>query len=598
MPRPARRPAAAPARGSSIPFSTTVKNRTELVFWTFAALYALMALRLAYIQLARHKEYDERATKWHSMKQPLLSRRGVIYSREGWELAVTIPCASVFAHPKQIPAEQREAVLEALSTALGQPVETLRPKIEAEKKFVWIARRVSLATATALRKLKLAGIGLQENETKRVYPRGTLAANLIGFTDVDGKGREGIEAKFNAILGGEDGLATALVDARRKPIADTQRILKPSRNGQPITLSIDYGLQRAAERELDKNAQQYQPAGSTCTVMDVNTGEILAMATWPRFDPNFPAKADDSHRRNRPVTDTYEPGSTLKTLTIAAALDSGAINLNSAFHCAGSMAIGKNRIRCVIHAPFHGGHGTVRAKEIIEHSCNIGAAQVGMVMGQTRLKEYMERFGLGHKTGIELTAETGSSIPLKDKNWARIVTANVAFGQGIAVTPLQLLTAYAAVANGGRLIEPTILKRSRPAPFKQIISPQAAAETRELIKACVTDGTGKPAKIAGYGVGGKTGSAQKVTPGLGYRGGKFIASFASVLPIEHPRIAILVTVDEPKGTHWGAVAAAPVVREVARQAVIELGIPPDDKNDLVDGASHATWKKVKKVKRA
>jgi cell division protein FtsI/penicillin-binding protein 2 len=274
---------------------------------------------------------------------------------------------------------------------------------------------------------------------------------------------------------------------------------------------------------------------------------------------------------------------------MAAALDSGAITPQSTFWCPGREKIGKRTISCVVHSPFKGKHGTVRAQEIIEHSCNIGAAKVGLKMGQDRLKAYLERFGLNQKTGIELIGEVSRSLHEKDK-WADIRTANVAFGQGIAVTPLQLLTAYAAVANGGKLVRPTILRQTHPAPGKQIIKPEVAKETLALLQDCVNMGTGKPAKIRGYEVGGKTGSAQKADGKFGYKTRKFIASFASVLPVNNPRIAILVTVDEPKGTHWGAVAAAPAVREVARQAVLELRIPPNNPADIVDGADRKTWR--------
>ncbi|MBW3625117.1 MAG: penicillin-binding protein 2 [Armatimonadetes bacterium] len=573
------------------PFSQVIKRRTEGLFLIFFIAYALIAMRLAYVQVVQHNWYAQKAKKWHSTEIPLIARRGPILTRDGRPLAVTVQCANVFIRPRNLKPEEREKALQGMARALGKPVEELRPKIESDKKFVYLARRIEMPAVQKIKEMDLPGVGIEEGQMKRVYPNNSLASNLIGFTDIDGHGREGIEKTYDKSLTGRDGLAVAQVDARRKVIADTQIVQAPARDGKPMRLSIDFGLQSAAETELDEMAKLYKPAGATCTVMDVHTGEVLAMATYPRFDPNQPGKFDADHRRNRPVTDTYEPGSTLKTVTIASALDHGTINLNSTYSCAGREKIGKKAIRCVIHAPFKKGHGTVDPKLLIEHSCNIATAKIGLQMQEHKLKEYMRRFGLAEKTGIELSGEEKGIFPEANKKWANMRTANVAFGQGISVTPIQLLTAYSAVANGGKLVQPTILKRTRPVKARQIITPQAAAETRDLLQACVANGTGKPAKIRGYRVGGKTGSAQKVTPGIGYKGRKFIASFASVVPIQKPRIAILVTVDEPKGTHWGAVAAAPVVREVARQAVIELGIPPDNVNDPVDGSEPKTWKK-------
>jgi cell division protein FtsI/penicillin-binding protein 2 len=579
------------------PFFQVVKRRTECLFYVFFGAYALLACRLGYIQVAQHQWYAKTAAKWHSRDATLLARRGAIFTRDGHQLAVTIQCASVFVHPHQVEASDRGKAIQLLSRILGLSPNEVRQKVESDKKFVYIARHVPMSTVDQL-KARLKGtelteaIGMEEDKTKRVYPSGSLASTILGFTNTDGRGLEGIEKVFDRTLGGVNGAATVLVDARQKAIADTQIVERAARDGKPITLSIDYGLQRAAEKELDKTAQMYHPAGATCTVMDVHTGEILAMATYPRFDPNKPTATDPNNLRNRAITDAYEPGSTLKTITMASALDSGAITLHSSFWCGGREKIGKRTIRCVIHHPFKGKHGAVRAQEIIEHSCNIGAAKVGLKMGQDTLKTYLHRLGLDQKTGIELIGEVARPLYQKD-HWADIRTANVAFGQGIAVTPLQLLTAYAAVANGGKLIQPTILRRTGPAPGKQILKPGTAKKTLALLKDCVDFGTGKPAKIRGYEVGGKTGSAQKADGIHGYRNRKFIASFASVLPVDDPRIAILVTVDEPHGTHWGAVAAAPAVREVARQAVLELGIPPNNPADVVDGADRKTWRKGK-----
>lgn len=571
-----------------------IQGRISFLFLLLFFSYALLLGRLYYVQVICHLEYQQQADRIHYREILVPAKRGDILDRNGEPLARTVRSLSVFAHPDQIPVEKKAEVSRLLSQHTGVPLEVISAKLSRKTRFVWIARNVDWRIKFRLQKLRregfLPGVDYEEG-FKRLYPAGDLASNTLGFTNIDGFGIEGLEASLNPILSGKPGLISADVDARGEILPGSRRWKRLPVDGASLRLSLDLVLQGVAEAEVDKAVQQYQAKGATCIVMDVQTGEILAMAVNPRFNPNEYQKSKPETRRNRSLTDRYEPGSTLKAITAAAALETGIFPPESTAYCPGRIQVGRRTVRCVLHGPFRHGHGTVHLREILRYSCNVGAATVGLRLGSSRLREFLHRFGFGQKTGIECPGEALGLLPTE---WSNITTANVAFGQGVAVTPLQLLRAYAAIANDGVLVKPTLLKQSQLPKGQRIISSETAQTLKEYLIGVVERGTGKTAKIPGYKVAGKTGSAQKVAEGgKGYAPGKFIASFVGFLPADSPRVAILAVVDEPQGVHWGATVAAPIFREVARQAVIRLKIPPNYPEDHFDGADPRTWPKEK-----
>jgi stage V sporulation protein D (sporulation-specific penicillin-binding protein) len=454
--------------------------------------------------------------------------------------------------------------------------------------FVYVARAADRSRVDKLLAQHIPGLEARP-APKRIHPSGSLAAHVTGFVDADDSGREGMEAKLNHFLLGKDGVEVAEADAINRPIPDTEVYYRPPVNGGTAKLTIDANIQAFAETELHKLQEQFAPEGATAIVLDTRTGEVLALANSPTFDPNDPAKGPAQYRRNRAIQDLYEPGSTFKTMTLSAALEEQL--KDTTVFCPGSKAIGTHTIRCA-----HGeSHGRVGLREIEQHSCNIGAATIGLRLGRETLYKYIKRFGFLDKTGIELPGEEHGLVGQKPEDWPDIKTANVAFGQGVVVTPLAILRMYAAIANDGVMLPPTILMsvngklHHRPDPPRRIVSPQTAQTIRGFMESVVNGGTGKNAKIPSYRVGGKTGTAQLVRNGR-YASGAYVSSFIGILPLAHPIIAILVAATHPtKGGFYGATVAAPAFREIARQTMAYLRIPPDAPGDYRDGANLTTF---------
>jgi len=573
---------------------------------------AALVCRLGYVQLLHHDYWREWADNTHYRKILLHARRGLILDREGRQLAVNVPCGTVVVNPRQVAPDQRRYVARELSRTLGMSYDAVARLLLLDRGYVYVKRRLPMETALKVERLHLRGVTV-ERDTRRVYPAGTLAAHVLGFANIDGVGMAGIERARDRVLAGENGMVIGVVDGLQKVIPGRERVAREPRDGRNVTLSIDSALQERAEAELDSAVQTSGARGGTCIVLDVHTGEVLALAASPRFDPNKPAEGEPRAKQNPAVELVYEPGSTMKVITCAAALDSGLVRPEDTFFCPANLVVGKHTIHCVVHHPYINGHGSVNIRNLLRLSCNIGAARVAMRIGQDQMLEYMRRFGLGSPTGVELPCESPGSVP-EALHWRDITLANVGFGQGVAVTPLQLATAYAAVANDGVLVRPTVLRRpaGSQVPGRRVISPETARMLREYLEGVVQAGTGQAAKVRGYRVAGKTGTAQKAAParrvvippdkpgekptyrwvGGGYMPGKFVASFVGFIPAGHPRVAILAAIDEPSTSHYGGVVAAPVFREVARTAMARLGIPPDDPSDTFDGAIRSTWPKT------
>jgi len=570
-----------------ITYNNLVRKRTWAILILFALAFLALAIRLVDIQVVRASKYAGIAKRIRSSNIPLPAERGMIFDRRGRTLAANIRADSIFAQPQQLEIEKKRVAATVLAGALGKDVNWCLDKLNSPRRFVWLLRsadpRIGLAVKEAVKHSKLSGIGIQER-TKRVYPCSNTACHVIGFTDIDGNGLEGIEKAADSLLRGKYGYVLAELDIKRHIIPQTRgRHVQPV-NGHHIALTIDANIQHIAEEELAKSVEDYDAAGGSVVVMYPKTGEILALANYPDFDPNKRSTFKAACNRNRAVTDMYEPGSTLKIVTASAALEEKAVKPETTFRCPGYLQVGKRKIKCVVHAPFTHGHGAVNLPKIIQYSCNVGAAQVGMRLGSDRLYEYEKKFGFGRKPACGVTGECPGFVA-PPKSWSQVQLANVSFGQGIAVTPLQMACAYSVIAAGGVYHRPRIIKEIRSEDGKilsrhsskgnRVISRETAAAIARMMTTVVDEGTGKSARIEGLQVAGKTGTAQKAPYGCG----RYVGSFGGFLPANDPKLVIFVTIDEPKGSHYGSVVAAPVFREIARRVIWYMRVPhktPDE----------------------
>jgi len=561
-----------------------VKKRIGWLLLIFAVLYVGIAGRLFYIQVLRNEQYKRLADRLRLRQLVIAAERGAVYDRVGRQLAVSVPACAVYAHPQKIRDKERVASL--LSSMMGIDGSVIEGALSTRSRFAYLGRQLSPEVGERVEHADLRAIGVLR-ESKRIYPLGTLACHVLGFTDVDGRGVEGLERTADQSLAGRDGYTIAEVDPNGRIIPETRRGSIPSVDGRDVVLTIDAYLQHAAEEALRESAESCDAAGGTAIVLDPYTGEILALANCPMFDPGNRRGASPAAWRDRGVTDLYEPGSTMKLVTVAAGLEEGLSPTAAVATCTSAgMRIGKRRVHCPPHPPYGGGHGAVDMPRVIAESCNVGAATIALRIGPGRLYSYIKAFGLLEKPGSGLSGEVSSRLE-PPQTWPTIKLANIGFGQGVSVTALQMASAYAVIANGGNLIRLQIIRELRdengrvatqfsPQVVRRVVSEQTARLVTEMLVGCVNEGTGKPSKIEGYTVAGKTGSAQKAsTMGRGYVPGKFVASFMGFLPARNPRIVICVVIDEPRVDHSGAAVAAPVFKEIAQKAMWYLRVPPD-----------------------
>jgi stage V sporulation protein D (sporulation-specific penicillin-binding protein) len=557
-----------------------LRRRTHQGVRLLCVGFAILALWLIYIQLICHGHYLHRAQSVQVREWILYAQRGTIYDRNGVPLAESAMRYSAFADPTEIkkPRATTTALASVLHMDQGELYATLR---RPGTRFVRLKRHLADATADRIAALRLRGVGLQLEPARR-YPQGTAAAQTLGFVGAEATqpGLAGLEASFNRVLSGHNGRLVAEIDARGALIPGRRIKEEPAADGSSIVLTLDARLQEIAEAQLAQAVETYSARGGTVVIMDPHSGEILALANLPSFDPNTPLESPPETWVNPAVTYAYEPGSTFKLITACAALEEGAVSLDDTFYCHGALQVGTHTIHCA-----HNAHGMLTLAGIIEKSCNIGAATVALRLGSKRLLKYVKRFGFCAPVGLGVGAEATGFVPEpKTENWAQITLANMGFGQGITVTPIQLLSAYCTVANNGIRPRPHLVKRIVNADGdtvkeyhyagQRVLSPTVARTVREMLVQVVEAGTGKAAQIAGYRVAGKTGTAQKACPGVGYASGKFTGSFVGFFPADQPKLAVIAVIDEPAGAHYGGVVAAPAFREIAVQSMAYLGIPP------------------------
>ncbi|HVL80988.1 MAG TPA: penicillin-binding protein 2 [Actinomycetota bacterium] len=549
------------------------RRRASAMLALILILLLAIGLRLAVVQAVQAEEFSAKAKQQRLRHIELPARRGAIYDRDGRELAISIPARTIFANPKQI--TDPAGVARALAPILGLDVEELTSRLERKDRgFVYLARRVDVDAARRVEELDLVGIGLVE-EARRIYPGGPLGANIMGFVGTDAKGLSGLESTFEEMLGGQAGWRQVELDPKGRRIAQGVFHEKPPVPGADLVLTIDRELQFAAERALRKAVEETDAAGGSVVALDPRTGEILAMANSPTFDPNDLSTVEEGATRNRAVTDVFEPGSVSKVITAAGALEEGVVTRESTYGVASTIRLaGRVFSDAHEHAPK-----TMTFERIIAESSNVGTIKVAQALGAERLERYMSLFGYGQPTGLGFPGESAGILPSATR-WSTSLPT-MAIGQGVSATGLQLAKVFATVANGGVSLQPSLvsgwvdaegeLHRSSRGRAVRVVSEETSAVLREILTSAVEDGTGTRARIEGYRVAGKTGTAQKVQPGGGYKG--YMASFIGFFPSDAPRIVISVTLDEPS-PYYGGIVSAPVFREVGQAAVRILRIPP------------------------
>jgi cell division protein FtsI (penicillin-binding protein 3) len=533
--------------------------------------------RLTYLQLFRHSEYLARALRQQQRTFEITPERGAIYDRNGRPLAMSIPVDSAFAVPSEIADENLAARL--LSGVVNKPQEEIEARLESSRSFAWIARKLPPEKADAISKLNLKGIYLQK-ENQRFYPKRDLAAHVLGFVDLDEKGLMGIERELDSQIRGKSERIVVMADARQRWFDGGQA---QRERGTSVVLTLDEKIQYTAERELAAAIAKTHSAAGTIIVMNPNTGEILALANWPKFNPNKASDAPSETWMNRAVSAIYEPGSTFKLITLAAAFDQGITRPDEVFDCEnGQVYISGHRIRD--HKPF----GLLTVSDILAKSSDVGAIKIALRLGAPKFYDYIRAFGFGTTTGVELPYESRGRVA-RLEDWKPISVGSISMGQEIGVTPLQLITAVSAIANGGLLHKPQIVAELRrgekvlppeepvaPEEAKHVIRPETAATLRQLMEGVVLHGTGPAAHLDGWTSAGKTGSAQKIDPATGrYSPTQLIASFTGFAPINNPAVTILVSLDSPVGLHEGGEVAAPVFKRIAEQVLAYLDVPRD-----------------------
>jgi len=547
---------------------------TVLLFWTSVAV-----ARLVQIQIVRHDHYTTRAAKQQERILELTPVRGSIRDTRGRILAESIAAQSIYADPQAIVDAAATARKLAAIPELRINARELRKKLEGRGEFSWVARQLDPTVTARVKSLGLAGIYTVE-EHRRLYPKGPLAANLLGYVGIDGEGLAGIEHSFDRYARGRAGKVTLLRDARRGMYLVGGEGSNASVDGANVILTIDEVIQFVAERALVKATNEFRALSGSVIVMDPRDGSILAMASVPTFDPNRFRDFPEGSWRNRPVQDLYEPGSTFKVITAAAALEEGIVTPSQVIDCGnGSIEIAKTRI---------GEHGQAQwdyltFEDVMANSSNVGTIRVGLELHEKRFYRYIRSFGFGERTGVQLPGESPGILRAPEK-WSQLSNAIISIGQEVGTTPLQVITALSAIANGGLLVQPRIVQKVVDheghtvatvdvVPPRRVVSEKTAAVLNEILKTVVSRGTGQNAALAEHVVAGKTGTAQKAVRG-GYSPDKVVASFAGYVPADRPRLAILVVIDEPKGAQYGGTVAAPVFKEIAEAALHYLNVAP------------------------
>jgi len=559
--------------------------RCALVCLVFVALFSGFSFRLIYLQMIKHDEYAGLAAEKHVYKQIICAERGAIFDANNEVLAHNVPVETVVADATHL--NNLDAIVDVVSDELKLPAHELAEKLHGDRRYIVIKREVPEVVADALReKLRsqnLRGIYLEHDAT-RIYPNGSMLCHVIGFTDFEHHGIQGVEASMEEYLHGQDGYRYIEHNRAGQEIVLYRGQERASRNGYQIHLTVDLHLQNIVENEIDAAMREYTPTKATIILMRPQTGEILAMANRPHFDLNLRSQAEPEQMKNRAITDMMEPGSTFKIVTAAAALNEKKVRPDSMIFCEnGVWNFGGAALHD--HRPF----ADLSVKDILVKSSNIGAAKLALSVGDQKFYEYIRRFGFGERTGIELPGEISGRIR-SPQFWSKISITRIPMGHEIGVTPLQMTVAMAAIANGGKLITPRIVKSIAtdegktisslsPVVLRQVISLQTARQIGDALRGVVSDrGTAAAAAIPGFTIAGKTGTAQKVDPKGGYEQGKYVVSFSGYVPADHPEFVGLVVLEEAHTSkpelNYGGLVAGPIFARIGEKAARYLDLQP------------------------
>jgi penicillin-binding protein 2 len=571
----------------------TANQRLYILGGVLLLWLSVICLRLVYLQIFRYGEFQQRADHQQQRSINVSAKRGIIFDRQGNELAMSIMVDSAFAVPSEVP--DLPTAISLISRITGDDARMVLADCRAHKTFCWVARKASAETIDRIRALNLQGIHFQK-ESKRFYPKRELAAQVLGYVGTDDAGLSGIEREYDEPLRGQPGRMQISVDARKKWFA---RIEKQPEPGSSLVLTIDEKIQYIAERELEQAIHDTHAIAGTVIVENPRTGEILALANRPTFNPNVKKEIRNEALKNRAVSDIYEPGSTFKLVTISGALEERLTRPDEMFDCQmGSIVINGMRIRD--SKP----HGVLSVADVLAESSDVGAIKIALRLGEDRFYKYIRAFGFGQQTGIELPGETrGMTKPVN--RWSKVSIGAISMGQEIGVSAVQLAAMVSTFANDGvweapRIVATTISSQSTPQTIafhpeheRRVISPMTAAQMRQMMRGVVLHGTGRKAVLEGYSSAGKTGTAQKVDPNTGaYSRTKYVGSFAGFAPINNPAVTVAVILDSAVGLHQGGQVAAPVFQRITQQVLEYLHVP----HDLQLPPSRQVWLAQNKVK--
>lgn len=552
-------------------------SRINILRYCLTICFLVIIFRLFLIMFVEHEVYLQKAKMQHVKNEEILPKRGNIYDRTGRDLAISLERDSLFIDPVVIKGSKTIDVLNKYIKDVDYS--GIINDAENNKRFMWIKRKLDDETAEKIKKLKLQGVGFI-TEHMRYYPKGSLASHVIGFVNTDEEGIEGLEKHYNRYLKAEKTSKIVLRDATGRKLSDGNY---GEIRGNDVFLTLDEGLQYIVEKHLDEAMNKWRASSATVIMMEPFTGEILALANRPTYNPNdLKTIKNLSVVRNRSITDIYEPGSTFKVIVAAAGLEENIVKPTTKIDCApGFIEVGGKKIKDV-HK-----HGVLTFEEIIQKSSNVGTIKVAMMLGREKIYDYIKKFGIGEKTGIDLPGEVTGHIKPVSK-WSGTSIGAIPIGQEVAVTALQMLRVYSSIANGGYLVKPFIVSEIRSPDGKilykavtqrtRILSERTAYTLREILKKVTEEGgTATTARVEGNNVAGKTGTAQKYDPKIRkYSKDKFVSSFVGFTPAENPRIALIVVIHDPRGAHYGGVVAGPIFKAIADEALAYLNVPRDD----------------------
>jgi len=554
----------------------TIRKRMAVLFLVISVIMMGLIGRLLYLQFYKSAWLAENAVDQRIREIPVEAKRGIIYDRNGRELAVSVSTESVYVIPAEI--RNLEETAAKLAAILALDEDNLKNKLKRRQAFTWIKRKIEPEVSRQVQLLNLPGIGVTQ-ENRRYYPHDNLAAHVLGFNGIDSQGLDGVEMTFDSYLKGRSGSIVIEYDARGREIPNASHRFSPPVAGHNIYLTIDLVIQQIAERELERVMQETQAKAATIIAIDPRDGGILALANRPDYNPNNFGNYSPQLWRNIAISNAYEPGSTFKIITTSAVMSEHIVKLEEKFFDPGEVEVqGRN-----IHCWKHGGHGSQTFVEVVQNSCNVGFVNVGLRLGREHFYRYIDAFGFGQHTNIDLPGEA-KGIMIDRAKTTPINIATMSIGQSIAVTPIQLVTAAAAVANDGKLLRPQIVREVRDQSgqlirafqsdvVRQVLDTSITRQVKEILESVVAKGTGRNAYIEGFKIAGKTGTAQKVGAG-GYLPDKYVASFVGFAPADNPQVAMLIVIDEPVGLYYGGQIAAPVFGAVMKDVLQYLKVNP------------------------